>query len=405
MVAATAGSAEDEGGGATAESTLAWLLTPLPVQTFLDDVWTVARHHVHRDDPDYFAGLVPPSTAELLECVRPDPSTLRLVRGEEQREADHYRAADGTLDVARVQQDFAAGYTIVINKLERYLRSVADLAHSLEVELNFPAQVNAYLTPPSATGFVPHYDPHDVMVLQIGGTKHWHLYGDAPVPAAFMARHEQLDVTGLPAPTVLRLAPGDVLYLPRGAPHAAATGPEASLHLTVGLHAPTLLTLLTHVVHALSLTDERLHERLPARYLDDPAVRAELGRRLAPTVEAVGEPAAIDAGLAALANIVSRRGRCPPVQPAAVTGDVDAETVLRRYQPLYARVIPLPDGVGLQFAQVLLRRGAEHEPALRFLAARTEPFRVRDVPGLSRGAQTHLVRSLLAAGFLVPEAQ
>ncbi|WP_236595498.1 cupin domain-containing protein, partial [Mycobacterium paraintracellulare] len=56
------------------------------------------------------------------------------------------------------------------------------LSHSLEVELNFPTRVNAYVTPPDATGFAPHYDPHDVLVLQIRGSKTWHVSTGAPVP-------------------------------------------------------------------------------------------------------------------------------------------------------------------------------------------------------------------------------
>ena len=42
-----------------------------------------------------------------------------------------------------------------------------------------PTQVNAYITPPSSRGFSPHYDVHDVFVLQVAGEKHWRIH--APV--------------------------------------------------------------------------------------------------------------------------------------------------------------------------------------------------------------------------------
>src|SRR6478735_1080770 len=45
------------------------------------------------------------------------------------------------------------------------------------------AQVNVYLTPPGETGLLPHYDTHDVMVLQANGSKNCQIFGrpvDAP---------------------------------------------------------------------------------------------------------------------------------------------------------------------------------------------------------------------------------
>ena len=80
------------------------------------------------------------------------------------------------LDVASVRNDFADGYTIVLDGVEQYVRTIGTLARSLEVELNFPTQVNTYITPPQSSGLVPHYDDHDVLILQIQGSKTWHLY-------------------------------------------------------------------------------------------------------------------------------------------------------------------------------------------------------------------------------------
>jgi hypothetical protein len=110
---------------------LAWLLEPLSVDTFLDELWGKAHHD--------------------------------------------YRLADGSLDVAAVRNDFADGYTIVMDGIEQYMRTIGTLARSVEVELNFPTQVNAYIAAPQSSGLVPHYDDYDGMVLQIQGSKSWHL--------------------------------------------------------------------------------------------------------------------------------------------------------------------------------------------------------------------------------------
>ncbi|HEX7322714.1 MAG TPA: cupin domain-containing protein [Mycobacterium sp.] len=388
-------------------STLAWLLAPLGVEDFFADVWGAADHHVRRHDPGYFEARLPGlSTADgLLEHVRPEPSAVRSVRGYEHRDFGVYRLADGSLDLAGVRNDLADGYTIVLDSLERYARRVTSLSHGLEVELNFPVQVNAYLTPPGSTGFLPHYDHHDVLILQLQGSKNWHLYGDA-VPPHQMQRQRENDPHGLPSPTGpptdVRLRAGDTLYLPRGRIHAAETAAEPSIHLTVGVHVPTVLTLLTHTVHLLSLGDDRVHARLPPRHLDDPGVRAGLGELLHDVLTAVEEPGSVAAGLDAMADLLVRRGRCPPVrQTDRVATGIDGHTRVAKHQPLYSRVTTAPDRVTLHFAQLVVNAAPEHQAAMRFVSGSTAPFRVCDLPGLDGTRQIELARSLIASGFLV----
>ena len=157
--------------GVDAEVSLAWLLEPLSVETFLDEIWGKDHHHIQRA-PDSFDALLPgPSTVDgLLELFRHEPSALRLVRGKDKKGPDSYRLADGTLDVASVRNDFADGYTIVLDGVEQYVADGRDSwPDRSRCELNFPTQVNTYITPPQSTGLVPHYDDHDVLILQIQG--------------------------------------------------------------------------------------------------------------------------------------------------------------------------------------------------------------------------------------------
>ncbi|MGH3968951.1 MAG: cupin domain-containing protein, partial [Mycobacterium sp.] len=365
----------------TAEPSLAWLLQPLTVQTFLDEVWGVTHHHVARTRIDYFDRLLhgPSAVDELLERVRPEPSAVRLVRGGEKEAADAYRCPDGSLDLTRVRNAFADGHTIVVNGLEQYVRAVASLSHSIEVELNFPTRVNAYITPPESTGFEPHYDPHDVLALQIQGSKVWRLSDEATVPPHEIQR--RAGVAGdIPLPNELRLDAGDALYVPRGRIHAAATTSEPSVHLTIGIHAPTVLTLITHALHSLSLRDDRLHARLPARHLDDAAVRGSLGELLR---DIAADPGVIAGGLDAMEEVLVRRGRCPPVGRIGDSAGITGQTLVAKYQPLYSRVAPAAGGAALRFAQLSINVGADHVAAIHFVSKSTAPFRIRDLPGLT----------------------
>jgi hypothetical protein len=375
------------------------------VETFLDEIWTATHYHVERHCAGYFDGLLPRPSAfdELLELFRREPSALRLVNRQGIKQGSNdYLLVDGSLDLARVRNDFTDGCSLVFDDVERYARAISSLARSIEVELNFPTQVNAYITPPQSTGLAPHFDDHDVLILQIQGSKIWHLYNGADIAPRELRRDKKAVATdSLPLPTDLSLEAGDVLYLPRGRVHAAETKSEQSIHLTVGIHAPTVLTLAIGALHSLSFEDDRLNARLPPRHLDDADVHATLRALLRDAVETAEGPSAVAGGLDALADVLVRRGRCPPVGRVSNAAAIDLQTLVKRYQPLYSRVKAVADGVTLQFATLSIGAGPDHEAAMLFISKSTEPFRICDLPELNAKQQIELARSLIVSGFLV----
>jgi bifunctional lysine-specific demethylase and histidyl-hydroxylase NO66 len=390
--------------GVDPESSLGWLLAPLTVETFVTEIWGQSHYHVSRSSPEYFDTLFDGSASvdQLLGLFRPDLSLVRLVRQNDTKEPYHYRRSDGGLDVAGIGRDFADGYTIVLESIHRYVRAIASLLHAIEVELNFATQVNAYFTPPESQGFVPHYDEHDVLIMQLRGSKIWHLYDGIDVAPRAALRHEPVAADALPSPTDVCLEVGDVLYLPGGRVHAAEATSEVSVHLTVGVLAPTLLLLVTRALNSLSGSDDRVHTQLPPRYLDDPDARATLGVLVRDVVEALDQPNAISAGLGSLADDLVRRGQSPPVGQAITDGiGIDGHVQVVKYQPLFSRVTETADGVALHFAQLVVSAAPDHSEALQFLSKSTEPFRVCDLPGLSEAQQIDLARTLIVNGFLV----
>ena len=155
-----------------------------------------------------------------------------------------------------------------------------------------------------------------MLILQIRGSKIWHLYDGTDVAPHEMRRQEPVATAALPSPTDVRLEAGDVLYLPRGRVHAAEATSEVSVHLTLGVHAPTLLVLVTRALDSLSYSDDRVHTQLPPRYLDDPDVRARLGGLVRDVAEALEQPSVIAEGLDSLEDDLVKRGQSPPVGQA-----------------------------------------------------------------------------------------
>jgi ribosomal protein L16 Arg81 hydroxylase len=391
--------------GVDFEFSLAWLLHPISVETFLAEIWAKTHYHVARHCADYFETVLPgPSlTEDLVAVFCQESSALRLMRETDKKGADSYRLDDGSLDLVGIRNDFADGYTIVLDGVERHIRAIAALSQSIEVELNFPVQVNAYITPPRSQGLVPHYDDHDVLILQIQGSKTWHIYEGVDVPPREIQREKDkaVGIEDLPSPIDLQLEAGDVLYLPRGKVHEAETNSEPSIHLTVGVHAPTALMLAVGALYAQSFHDDRLNAQLPPRHLDDADQRAALDALMRDTVKTVEDPSALARGLDTLADVLVRRGRCPPVGPILNAVGIDEQTLVRKYQPLYSSVKAEPGGVTLQFASLSVGAGPDHNAAMEFVSRSTEPFRVGDMPELSERQQIELARSLIVSGFLV----
>jgi len=386
------------------EVSLAWLLDPLPVDTFLDEIWGRTHHQVSRDSTDYFNDLLEGahSVDALLAVFRPHLSLVGLVREAERKEQYAYRRADGSFDVAAIGRDFADGYTIVLESVQRYVRPIAALAHSIDVELDFASQINAYFTPPQSRGFVAHCDDHDALIVQIQGSKIWHLYDGIDVAPHRMSRHGAVAAGDLPTPTDVRLKAGDVLYVPRGRVHAAESTSELSVHLTVGLHAPSLLLLATRMLNALNNTDDRIHAQLPPRFLSDPDLRAQLGTFAHQIAEMFSEPDVLAGGLDSLEADLVKRGQCQPLGAGIADAvDLDDRTEVVKCRPLYCRVVDTAGGVALHFAQSVVNAGPDYREALRFLAKSTEPLRVSDIPGLGQPERIELVRTLILQGFLI----
>ena len=172
----------------------------------------------------------------------------------------------------------------------------------------------------------------------------------------------------------MHLEAGDVLYVPRGRVHAAETHSEPSIHLTVGIHAPTVLMLAIGALYSQSFRDDRLNARLPARHLDDADLDATVRDLVLEAVATVQDPDAMTDGVGLLSDVLVRRGTCPPVGQIAGANTVDTQTRVVKYQPLYSRVKVADGGVTLQFASLSINAGSDHAAALRFVSRAPSRF-------------------------------
>ena len=317
------------------------------------------------------------------------------------------------LDSSKVLREFGAGATLVLQGLHRTWQPIADFTRDLVADLSHPAQVNAYVTPASSRGFDPHYDVHDVFVIQIFGEKHWTIHEPVhPDPlrdqpwtdhrAAVAAK-----ATGAPAIDET-FRPGDVLYLPRGWIHSAQALGGTSIHLTIGVSALTRWDIVQRLVAA-ATSDVALRGSLPLGidYTDAAALAPLIESTIASITSTLQSTTTARVG-DALASKLADSVRPAPVRPLATiealaetgSGSIDAETTVVWRDGLSARIEH-----GLDDATIILgtRRvvlPAEAYPALQELQRR-EPVKAGALRGLDPASSVVVARRLVREGVLV----
>jgi bifunctional lysine-specific demethylase and histidyl-hydroxylase NO66 len=236
------------------------------------DYWS--RRPLHRPgaDPDGFGDLFSLAAVdELITARMLRQPQFRLVKNAETVDADRVTHSVGmarrtlrdVADPGRIIEEFDSGSTIALQALQRYWLPLTRFCRDLELTLTHPVQANAYITPPGARGLGVHFDTHDVFVLQVAGRKHWVVHEpviELPMPA------QKHPVVADDEPLLdIVLAPGDVLYVPRGFLHAATSLDEVSAHLTIGILADTWYDVLQEVVKQ-AVDDVAFRAPLPIGY-------------------------------------------------------------------------------------------------------------------------------------------
>ena len=278
----------------------------------------------------------------------------------------------------RVLAEFAAGATIVLQGLHRTWRPLRDFSRQLILDIGHPVQINAYITPAQSRGFDPHYDVHDVFVLQISGEKRWvvhepvraHPFADEPWTQHAAAVAER--ATRKPAiETVLR--PGDALYLPSGWIHSAVAQGGTTVHITVGMPAFTLADVGRELL-ATALRAEPMRDPLPVGVdVGDPQQLADAVRRAADAL-VVALSGAADGTHAAdvLGRRLTRMVRPEPVRPLATVDALavlDAGTVLRWRHGLRAEIATTGAEVAIRLADRTVRLPPQTTDAVADLVA------------------------------------
>ncbi|WP_157811393.1 JmjC domain-containing protein [Pseudomonas qingdaonensis] len=218
-------------------------------QQFLDEYFDRAALHI-KGSPQKFASLLDMqafnqilnSNTLLYPKVRITNHNNTIHKYDLIDDVDRYaNNQNNTLNKKKMLHAIARGGTLVFDNIQQHSARLENFTDTLASELNTRIGMNGYYTAANQRGVNPHFDRHDVLVLQIHGSKRWY-YRDEQHVLSKAIRHQRvpaIDAAATGWSSVL-LEQGDVFYCPRGLWHFTRTEARHSAHLAVGLYPLTL---------------------------------------------------------------------------------------------------------------------------------------------------------------------
>lgn len=243
-------------------------------QHFFESYWGTLALHIKANQRSAFSPINISEIDSFLSSERLLYPYLKLVSKGSSVAFNTYRNNSlgpntSFIDKTKLFKLMHNGYSLTINSLDKMLPGLIKFRENLSDELKNEVWINAYITPSNQQGFNKHEDDHDVFALQLEGTKVWRIYNDEG--------GESNDII---------LNKGDLLYIPKGIPHSAATVNTSSTHLTFGIKFKTysdLLKKLCKEIETKGLLDNRLN---PAR---DELSQDELAEFTEKVVQTIGD--------------------------------------------------------------------------------------------------------------------
>lgn len=164
------------------------------------------------------------------------------------------------VDLAKMEAYLAQGFSLCVTRIDEHAPHLAALCDDIRACSFEQIKVGVIVTTGKEGAFKLHYDPEDLIILQVEGSKRWKIYGPA-------VSHP---VIGMPPPALPAeeapildevLHPGDFLFVPGGNWHHCENGPGRSVHLGFFFLPPTGW----HFIKALTselVTDEKFRTPL-----------------------------------------------------------------------------------------------------------------------------------------------
>jgi ribosomal protein L16 Arg81 hydroxylase len=272
-----------------APSTLADLVSPLAEPEFLELLRRRELAYRPGANGDRYAPLLGwPVLRGMIEAgnyPNKRPDDIRVAKESIIVPKDRWMTK-GKVDAAKLEAFLANGFSIVVLHLEEHVPALTAVCEEIRSRTLEGSFVGAVATTGTGAGaFKVHYDPEDLVILQVEGTKRWQIFGP---PVSNPVRHMPKQSPPETEPIFDEvLEPGDLLFVPGGNWHHCESGLSTSVHLGIFFLPPTCWHAANEVLRPF-LSEELF--RTPLTRLEGASaleeVEAEVKSRL---IEKIGE--------------------------------------------------------------------------------------------------------------------
>lgn len=388
------------------ENTLDFLTTiaPLTPDTFFNDYWEKRPLLISRQSPSYYTPLMTLADVDrILYTLKPDWKRLRLV------DRGHYFMRnflhpDGTPNLAVVYEAYNQGYSLNLLEVQERWSPLGTMVREWETYLHHPISVNLYLTPKNSKAFNPHFDNHDVFILQIEGEKEWQVWQPTvDLPGKEFTGNRFLSPNNMPPCEMkTRLKAGDLLYLPRGWGHAAATDNSASLHLTFGVFVYTWSDLLEGILNGVSEQNESFNQGLPIGFMRDPEAQKTIQKDWNQLIKTWIESSQLATGLDRMGDRLIKNMKDPLpdgyFSQIEQLNNIDLKTRIQKKTGLFCRITDQDNEIGVHLPGHQLKLPKNWQQTLNEINT-NRPLTVADLPGTNE-EKLELARQMVKSGLL-----
>lgn len=221
--------------------TFAEIIHPITIREFFEEYYEKKMLHIARADAGYYHQFLSPEEIDgYVQLNQTYSPNVKLAYQGKEISPLEFCGEIGSIAPYQVDQKkllhfFDQGYTIKYDKLHQTYPPLAAKVSNIEQELGIKIRTSLYVTPENTQGYGIHTDRHDVLGLQINGTKMWKVkMAEEKLPSVYKAavkvKWEEQD--GI---DVIEVNSGDFFYCPRGLAHDVYTQGSPSTHFTLGL--------------------------------------------------------------------------------------------------------------------------------------------------------------------------
>ncbi len=382
------------------------LIHPYTLEDFNQQYWDKKPLLIQRQDPSYYQSLLSISKIdEILHYNRPTGTSIRVVKNQEPLDKARYENKDGSLNLNQIYASYSDGYTLVVNEIERFWKPLKTLCHTMSEYLNHKTMANMYLTPKNQKALLPHYDTHDVFVIQVEGKKHWKLY-DAEYPTPLVHSFQPIfQREQLKNIREITLNAGDMMYIPRGIPHEAVTTDESSLHLTLGVYSVQWVDFITKALQNMAQYNVELRKALPVGFLNTDT--ADLSDKIETKLFELFNDVLNQESIEGAKHLFAQESRIKK-RPMAdghfnSLDQIDTLTLdsgLIKRDNMNCKVQEMGTVSRIIFSGNVIRGPITISPALNFIASNEGSFQVHEIPVLNDANKLKLTKRLIRGGLL-----